>query len=122
MTASPRMPGFLSGRSGVVWSRDYSNEDEQYCRCDKLKEALAAIPGAKRMVVGHTIQETGINSACSEQVYRIDVGMSVGCGNHDIQVLEIQNDQSVQKLVESQDTQWSIKGLLDSFTRRPVPS
>lgn len=116
------MPPFLSGRSGVVWSRDYSNEDEQYCRCDKLKEALAAIPGAERMVVGHTIQECGINSACSEQVFRIDVGMSEGCGNHDVQVLEIHNDKEVRRLVQSQDTQWTIKGLLRSLTSLPVPS
>ena len=32
-------------------------------------------------VVGHTIQEQGINSACAEQVFRIDVGMSKGCGD-----------------------------------------
>lgn len=38
-------------------------------------------------VVGHTIQEQGINSACAERVFRIDVGMSKGCGNGEPEVL-----------------------------------
>jgi hypothetical protein len=37
-------------------------------------------------VVGHTIQEQGINSACAERVFRIDVGMSKGCGNGEPEV------------------------------------
>ena len=37
--------------------------------------------GLLLQVVGHTIQDQGINSACQEQVYRIDVGLSKGCGN-----------------------------------------
>lgn len=40
-----------------------------------------------RQVVGHTIQEQGINSACAEQVFRIDVGMSKGCGNGEPEVM-----------------------------------
>jgi hypothetical protein len=56
------------------------------CDCDALRRALDGIPGAERMVVGHTIQEQGINSACEERVYRIDVGMSRGCGDSDPEV------------------------------------
>ncbi len=37
-------------------------------------------------MVGHTIQEQGINSACAERVFRIDVGMSKGCGNGEPEV------------------------------------
>lgn len=37
-------------------------------------------------VVGHTIQEQGINSACAERVFRIDVGMSKGCGDGEPEV------------------------------------
>ena len=37
--------------------------------------------GLLLQVVGHTIQDQGSNSACQEQVYRIDVGLSKGCGN-----------------------------------------
>ena len=31
-------------------------EDRQRCECDVLERALAKLPGAERMVVGHTIQ------------------------------------------------------------------
>jgi hypothetical protein len=44
------------------------------------------LPGAKRMVVGHTIQEAGINAACGGRVFRIDVGLSRGCGDGEPQV------------------------------------
>ena len=46
---------------------------------------------AKRIVMGHTIQESGITSACDQQAWRIDVGMSayyVGL----VEVLEIVGD------------------------------
>ena len=45
-----------------------------------------SIPGAQRMVVGHTIQGQGINSACEGRVFRVDVGLSRGCGDGDPQV------------------------------------
>jgi hypothetical protein len=56
------------------------------CDCETLKKVLEGIPGAERMVVGHTIQEQGINSACGDRVFRIDVGMSQGCGDSDPEV------------------------------------
>jgi hypothetical protein len=43
--------------------------------CTDLATALAQL-GAKRMVVGHTVQHHGVNSACEGQVWRIDVGMA----------------------------------------------
>lgn len=93
-------PAFLGGRSAVVWAREYSTEDARRCDCSALQEALGKIPGSKRMVVGHTIQEQGINSACAERVFRIDVGMSKGCGNGEPEVLEIVNDSTVRRLHE----------------------
>jgi hypothetical protein len=42
--------------------------------------------------VGHTIQDRGINEACGGQVLRVDVGLSKGCGNGAVQVLEILGD------------------------------
>jgi hypothetical protein len=50
---------------------------------------LGMIPGAKRMVMGHTIQTVGINAVCSAQAVRVDVGLSRGCGNGLCEVLEI---------------------------------
>lgn len=49
-------------------------------------------------MVGHTIQEAGINAACQDQVYRIDVGMSKGCGDGAPEVLEIIDDRVVRRL------------------------
>ncbi len=59
------------------------------------------LPGAARMVVGHTIQEAGINSACDDRVFRIDVGLSKGCGNGEPQVLEILDDKEIRQLREN---------------------
>jgi hypothetical protein len=43
--------------------------------CRLLSETLDLI-GARRMVVGHTVQDEGISSACGGLVWRIDVGMA----------------------------------------------
>lgn len=53
-------------------------------------------------MVGHTIQEAGINSACDGKVLRIDVGLSRGCGDGDPEVLEILHDRTVRRLSEVQ--------------------
>lgn len=47
------------------------------------------LPGAQRMVVGHTIQGAGINTACNDRVFRIDVGLSRGCGDGEPEVSAI---------------------------------
>ena len=51
------------------------------------------------MVVGHTVQQQGINSACDNKVWRIDVGLSRFYGNKP-SVLEIRGDQ-VRPLTEA---------------------
>ena len=54
--------------------------------------------------MGHTIQ-SGVNSACDRQVLRVDVGLSRGCGNGTVEVLEILNDNQVVRLSETRGTQ-----------------
>ncbi|KAG1672129.1 hypothetical protein FOA52_001717 [Chlamydomonas sp. UWO 241] len=93
-------PNFLRGSTAIVWARDYSAEDEGRCDCDKLKQVLKSVPGAQRMIVGHTIQEQGVNSACGGRVVRVDVGLSRGCGDGAPQVLEILGDSVVRRLRE----------------------
>ena len=81
-------PDHIDG-DGPLWVRDYSDApgaDE----CDDLEEALAIL-GLARMVVGHTVQDA-INSACDEQVWRVDVGMAAAYGGYS-QVLEIRGDE-----------------------------
>ncbi|KAF5832188.1 Metallo-dependent phosphatase-like protein [Dunaliella salina] len=101
---SGEAPSFLRGASAIVWARDYSAEQEAHCECEKLKQVLESLPGASRMVMGHTIQGQGINAACEGRALRVDVGMSKGCGNRDVEVLEMRNDgQQVWRLREGRE-------------------
>ena len=57
-------------------------EEAARCDCSALHQALQLVGGnAQRMVVGHTIQAGGISEACDQRVFRIDVGLSHGCGD-----------------------------------------
>ena len=67
--------------------RDFSQDPVSEEECALLGRALDAL-GARRMVVGHTVQKGGISSACGERVYRIDVGLSRFYGGP-IQILQI---------------------------------
>ena len=80
------MPEPLAADDGPVWTRAYS-ADPQSADCAALREVLARL-GARRMVVGHTVQAQGINAACDGQVWRIDVGLATTYGGP-LQVLEI---------------------------------
>ena len=59
--------------NSVVWNRQFAQDRwrtpaEGYTQCRVLRQALAAIPGAKRLVVGHTPQLGGCNCVCDGQV------------------------------------------------------
>ncbi|KAL3506857.1 hypothetical protein ACH5RR_032239 [Cinchona calisaya] len=90
----------VKGSNSIVWTRKYSHELAKDCDCSTLEHVLNTIPGVKRMIMGHTIQEGGINGACSNRAIRIDVGMSKGCGNGLAEVLEI-NENSQIKILTS---------------------
>ena len=81
-------PEAVAGETAPIWVRDYSLDPVADSACAALGEVLTAL-GARRMVVGHTVQRSGISSACSDRVYRIDVGLSRYYGEGPIQVLEI---------------------------------
>jgi hypothetical protein len=131
-------PGFLRGGSAVVWARDYSMVDEARCDCDTLEHVLRAVGDqapqgtgpARRMVVGHTIQQgLGVNAACGGRALRVDVGMSRGCGDGAPEVLEILGDGAVVRrlregaapevLVSGRQQQQQEAGLAEEG-RRPV--
>ncbi len=87
----PRPPAAIVDPEGPVWTRRYSQAvDEAACR--DLDEALQLL-GAKRMVVGHTVQERGITSACEGKIWRIDVGLAAHYGSAPAQALEIRGEQ-----------------------------
>jgi hypothetical protein len=79
-------PPVLFPSEGPIWSRHYSDEpDEEDCRM--LAEVLDRLD-TRRMVVGHSVQKPGIQPACSDTVWRIDVGMAKHYGGP-TQVLEL---------------------------------
>ena len=83
-------PEFIHTSKSPTWSRDYSDEvDDDDCR--QLEEVLTGLD-AKRMIVGHTVQENGIGPLCEGQVWCIDAGLSEYYGST-IEVLEIDGDQ-----------------------------
>ncbi len=94
-------PAIIVDGDGLLWTRVYSVPAGP-ADCEQLEEALTMLD-AKRMVVGHTPQLTGITSACDERVWRIDVGMSQFYGGP-IQILEIRGDAvSVHKESADED-------------------
>ena len=75
----------LAAEDSPVWTRDYGIADRVDCAA--LHQVLAHL-GAKRMIVGHTVQEKGITSACDGALWRIDVGLAK-LYNGPIEVLEL---------------------------------
>jgi len=87
-----RPPAPMLDDDGPLWSRRYGSGALDAKTCGVLLDTLRAV-GATRLVIGHTIQEGGISSACNDRVYRIDVGMSAHYGGHLVQALEIRGNQ-----------------------------
>lgn len=91
----------VRGKNSLVWMRNFSHEVAEKCDCATLEHVLATIPGAKRMIMGHTIQQGGINGACGNKAIRIDVGMSKGCINGLPEVLEIYGNSQMRILTSN---------------------
>lgn len=81
-------PRALASDDSPVWTRLYGGPEVPAETCAILDRVLAGV-GAKRLVVGHTVQKAGISSACKDKLFRIDVGLSDYYGDHPTQVLEI---------------------------------
>jgi hypothetical protein len=81
--ADTAAPDLLTSDDSPVWTRAFGGEVD----CGLVEQALAAV-GASRMVVGHTVQQAGISSACSGRLWRIDVGLARAYGGP-LQVLEL---------------------------------
>ncbi|KAM3702314.1 hypothetical protein ACB094_04G019700 [Castanea mollissima] len=92
---------FLRYADAVVWMRDFSEDSTKKCDCSALELLLSTIPGARRMIMGHTIQENGISEACENRAIRIDVGMSKGCGDGFPEVLEISENSGLKVLTSN---------------------
>ncbi|KAL1558585.1 shewanella-like protein phosphatase 2 [Salvia divinorum] len=91
----------VRGSDSVVWLRSFSNKLVKDGDCSILEHVLETIPGARRMIMGHTIQEDGISSACGGRAIRIDVGMSKLCGDRFPEVLEIDEKSELKVLTSN---------------------
>jgi hypothetical protein len=72
--AQAQLPASLQAEDSPVWHREFALNDDP-ATCAQLDATLARLH-ARRMVIGHTVQRNGINAACAEHVWRIDVGLS----------------------------------------------
>lgn len=74
---------------GYLWTRDLGYNQKKMT-CQNVNRELKTFNVGK-LVIGHSIQENGINSICNNRVWRIDVGMSdaFNKGEKKIQILEI---------------------------------
>ncbi len=88
--AGPK-PEWVHSAESPEWARDFSMEVDDD-DCDTLSVVLGEL-GVKRMIVGHTVQEEGINSYCGRRIWCIDVGMSEPYGSNPAEVLEIDGDR-----------------------------
>jgi hypothetical protein len=85
-----QMPAPLQSEDAPTWLREYSDGLPFQSVCERLSAVLSSLH-VKRMVVGHTVQKNGINSACGGKVWRIDVGLSKFYGGAP-SALEIRSD------------------------------
>lgn len=74
MAGKGSMPRLLKVPNGPNWSRAFSSP-EQEVDCAVLEKSLEMMD-VKRMVVGHTVQPSGISNDCDGKIWRIDVGMA----------------------------------------------
>ncbi|MFT3926259.1 MAG: shewanella-like protein phosphatase [Myxococcales bacterium] len=86
----PDLSPVVMAEDGPVWTRVYSGVPTP--ACEELGQVLGAL-GAKRMVVGHTVQPEGVNAACDGRVWRIDVGLSRHYGGP-VQALRIEKGEA----------------------------
>tara|TARA_B100000795_G_scaffold222884_1_gene177914 strand:- start:3382 stop:4272 length:891 start_codon:yes stop_codon:yes gene_type:complete len=83
---SKEFSDYFLAYEGILWNRELAigNPD-----CNKLKKVLNHFKVGS-MVVGHTVQDQGINSKCENKIWKVDTGMSDAFGTKGkIQVLEI---------------------------------
>lgn len=81
---STEPPQALTSDDSPVWTRAAGTPTVD---CAQVRAALDALQ-VKRMVVGHTVQDHGITSACDGALWRIDVGLAKLYGGP-IEVLEL---------------------------------
>lgn len=96
----------LSSNHSMFWNRilgaiphGVPNNDP---KCQEYVAPVLKILKVSHMVIGHTVQQNlGINSACGDQVWRVDIGGSNAfdfIGPRKTQILEVLNDTDIKIL------------------------
>lgn len=89
------LPAVLEGEDSPFWHRAFAMGDDP-AACALLAQTLERV-GARRLVIGHTVQQRGINSACEGRVWRVDVGLS-RYYNGPVQALELRPNEQPRVL------------------------
>lgn len=88
------IPAFLqNGPTGPIWMREYSSPPDAPPAArdaEALLEETLSILGARRLVMGHTIQRR-VNGVLGGRAWRVDVGASRGCLGGTPEVLEVRS-------------------------------
>lgn len=84
---SPQLPAAIAAEDALVWTREYGGPETPEV-CQVVGRVLGSL-NLRRIVVGHTVQKTGVTSICDGSVWRIDVGLSKYYGDSPISVLEV---------------------------------
>jgi hypothetical protein len=86
---TPAFQDIFEGPNGILWTRKFSKDHPNPDLINKSNSLLSS----KAQVVGHTVQDKGINSVGGGGIWRIDTGMSKAFGKRrKIQALEIINN------------------------------
>ena len=86
---TPEFQEYYMAYEGILWNREFSLGEPD---CKKIQKVLNHFKVGS-MIVGHTVQEQGINSKCDKKIWKVDTGMSDAFGeNGKIQILEILNN------------------------------
>ena len=84
---SPRIPAAIAAEEALVWTRAYGGPESPEV-CQVVRRVLSSL-SVRRIVVGHTVQKSGVTSICDGSVWRIDVGLSKYYGDSPISILEV---------------------------------
>ena len=80
------------GSEGPMWYRGYLLDDETSA-CKEVRKALTLL-GMKRMIMGHTTQQSGkITARCGGAIIGIDTGISAYAG-HNYAAFELMNEDA----------------------------
>jgi len=91
-------PIFLDGMPQVspIWHREFGKENlDLDMKALRAADGAMRVLGAKRMVIGHTPQQRGINCVRTpegREIWRVDTGMSQGIAQGPLETLEIASD------------------------------